>query len=363
MQPGKRSMIRDMTEALIVLILIACMVKVMVNVTALQGTARVVNYTGIVRGATQRLIKLELMHMPNRDLEMRLDGILSDLISEQPGANNLILLPDDEYKACLNDLGVAWLKLKRAIADLRSGEEESELDTLRQSEDYFRLADDTVSAAEVYSQSLATDIQTYENIAIVMMVLAVLVIVYTAFTNVQLLRHNKELDRMAYIDAHTGLPNKGRCEQMLANSAIVEPGTAVIVFDLNFLKKVNDELGHDAGDSLIRNFALLLRNNVPSHHFVGRFGGDEFIVVAHGVDHPYLRAICDKLDEASASFNSTDHGYTLSFARGYALSDDFADETALTYKVLFDKADFNMYEHKKEMKAKLQAERGSTDRI
>lgn len=51
----------------------------MFNITRLQGTARVINYAGLVRGATQREIKLEISQNPNDDLITYLDDILSDL--------------------------------------------------------------------------------------------------------------------------------------------------------------------------------------------------------------------------------------------------------------------------------------------
>lgn len=347
-----RTIIMDFLEALIVLLLIGCMMFVIIKVEALQGTARVINYTGIVRGATQRLIKLELMGRPNEDLEIRLDGIMEDLQTEHIGANGLILLPDESYKACLHALATAWELLKGSVADLREGIPARD-QVLNMSESYFHLADNTVSAAEVYSQELASNIQLYEKFILVLTALEVMLIAYKTINNIRLVKRNRELDRMAYVDAHTGLPNKSRCEQYLNDIRELAPRVAVFMFDLNFLKKVNDELGHDAGDSLIKNFAMILRNNVPSHHFVGRFGGDEFIVIANGADRQDAEKIANAVAEATAKFNSTDRGYTLSFSCGYAISDDFPE---CTYKTLFDKADYNMYENKRAMKAKLGTE-------
>lgn len=60
--------------------------------------------------------------------------------------------------------------------------------------------------------------------------------------------------------------------------------TALCVFDLNNLRTVNNNLGHDKGDEYIRSFAEQLRLAVPSQHFVGRDGGDEFIAILYGVD-------------------------------------------------------------------------------
>lgn len=343
----------DFIEGIFVFIIIINMIIIMIWVNSLQGTARVVNYTGIVRGATQRLVKLELMNRANPDLEHKLDGILADLNSKDTGFNNLILLPDANYKKCLSDLSAAWVGLQSEIVNLREGNDVSE-NVLALSEEYFNLADATVSAAEIYSQNLASRIQKVEIATGIFMLLEILLIIFKSISNVRMIRQMRELDRLAYIDQHTGLPNKSRCMQYLNNTAAVPEHTMVFMFDLNFLKQVNDELGHEAGDSLIKNFAVLLRNNVPSQHFVGRFGGDEFLVIAHGVTKEEMSNMEQKLLEAEDLFNKTAHrGYTLSFSYGYSSSDDFSD---CTYQTLFDKADYNMYEYKKELKGKLKLE-------
>ena len=83
---------------------------------------------------------------------------------------------------------------------------------------------------------------------------------------------NKLLEHRAYTDAHTGLPNKSACKELLGNKEIISEPTACIMFDLNNLKTVNDTMGHSAGDQLILNFARLLRNVSPEKDFVGRYG-------------------------------------------------------------------------------------------
>ena len=51
---------------------------------------------------------------------------------------------------------------------------------------------------------------------------------------------------------------------------------------MNDLKVVNDSLGHLAGDTLIMNFAHIIRTSIPEKYFVGRYGGDEFIIIYAG---------------------------------------------------------------------------------
>ena len=71
------------------------------------------------------------------------------------------------------------------------------------------------------------------------------------------------------------------------------------MFDMNNLKQINDSLGHAAGDSAIQNFARMLRLSVPEHYFVGRFGGDEFLVILHHADASLLDTIIASLQGMS----------------------------------------------------------------
>lgn len=120
----------------------------------LQGNARVINYIGIVRGATQRLIKKELNHVPDDELMQRLDNILSGL-SDGSDELDLRRLECDEFQSMLVEMKEDWEDIKMQIAGYRDGSSASQLYEL--SEDYFELADDTVFTAEAYAE------QTVQN--------------------------------------------------------------------------------------------------------------------------------------------------------------------------------------------------------
>lgn len=119
------------------------------SINRIQGNARVINYTGIVRGATQRLIKKELNNVPDDQLIDRLDGILKGL-SEGSEEFGLIKLNDREFQELLADMDEAWKDIKKEIINYRNG---SNGDTLFEiSETYFELADQTVMTAELYAE-------------------------------------------------------------------------------------------------------------------------------------------------------------------------------------------------------------------
>lgn len=118
----------------------------------LQGNARIVNYSGIVRGATQKLVKEELYGEANDDLIEKLDGILYDL-QHGKGENQLERMTDETYCSLLGQVQTSWDEMKREIFRVREG---GELDSLfLQSEAFFSLADKLVSAAELDSEKQA----------------------------------------------------------------------------------------------------------------------------------------------------------------------------------------------------------------
>lgn len=121
------------------------------TITRMQGNARAINYTGIVRGATQRLIKQELNGSPNDQLVHKLDGILEEL-SSGTGENDLAVLPDTTYQNLLLQMRQSWTELKAEIEQVRRHGHGQRL--FNMSEAYFELADKTVSAAEAYSERI-----------------------------------------------------------------------------------------------------------------------------------------------------------------------------------------------------------------
>lgn len=163
---------------------------------------------------------------------------------------------------------------------------------------------------------------------------------------VNMRRRNHQLEQKAFPDQHTGLPNKGRCEEFFYDTELMQQTIACIVFDLNNLKIANDTLGHSVGDQLIANFARLLRNAVPAPNFVGRYGGDEFMAVIYDASRQDVEAILSQLKKDVQEFNRLHHGgeyVEVSYAYGWALSTELPN---CSFRVLFDKADRNMHENK-----------------
>lgn len=115
----------------------------------IQGNARVINYAGVVRGATQRLMKQELNDTPNDDLIKQLDSILIELRTGQ-GEHQLIRMNSAQFQDLIAEMQSQWELLKEEIYLVRKGGDAQKL--FADSEAYFELADQAVAAAEQYSE-------------------------------------------------------------------------------------------------------------------------------------------------------------------------------------------------------------------
>ena len=158
-------------------------------------------------------------------------------------------------------------------------------------------------------------------------------------------RHNAErLEWAASHDGLTGLPNRFRfLERLGAYLESAEPGSIAVLFiDIDNFKVINDSLGHDAGDQLLQSMSERLRSVVRDRDMLGRFGGDEFIVMLRDVSGSYdpfevaerLRAeIAQPLViDGAELFVTASIGITVSDREGVTTTEMLRDADAAMYR-------------------------------
>ncbi len=96
-------------------------------------------------------------------------------------------------------------------------------------------------------------------------------------------RVNRQLEELATKDFLTDLVNRRRffehLESAMADARIHHTGMSVVIFDLDFFKRINDTFGHDSGDVVLKNTALRVRELLRGSDCAARFGGEEFIIL------------------------------------------------------------------------------------
>jgi diguanylate cyclase (GGDEF)-like protein len=162
-------------------------------------------------------------------------------------------------------------------------------------------------------------------------------------------RAHAELKRLATRDTLTGLPNRAllidRLAQALARSRRTGSEAAVVFCDLDHFKLVNDSLGHDVGDWVLREVAGRLAGAVRPGDTVARFGGDEFVVVADAVTADGARRLAARLHGALESpLQHPDSGeHLISASLGIALAGADVDAQEAVRR-----ADSALYEAKRD---------------
>jgi diguanylate cyclase (GGDEF)-like protein len=126
---------------------------------------------------------------------------------------------------------------------------------------------------------------------------------------------------MAHHDALTGLPNRRRVQEVLVRqvAAAERSGVplSVVCFDLDHFKAVNDTRGHAAGDLVLQEVAETVQQAARPRDVVGRWGGEEFVVVVPGADQEAATTLADRLRAAIAAHRFPD-GVRLTASFGVA---------------------------------------------
>ncbi|WP_347060746.1 sensor domain-containing phosphodiesterase [Blastococcus sp. HT6-30] len=144
-----------------------------------------------------------------------------------------------------------------------------------------------------------------------------------ALDNTQLL---DEIARQATHDSLTGLPNRALLESRV-HTALSRPEcptgrTALLFCDIDRLKRVNDSLGHGAGDEVLREVARRLRSVVRDQDTVARYSGDEFVVLLPGGAEPTAREVADRMRRSlSAPLRVDGQEVFVALAVGIAVSE------------------------------------------
>jgi len=120
------------------------------SLAGMTDDGRVVNYSGIVRGGTQRLIKLELSGKPSDEVIANLDKIIAGL-SEGSKELNLPKVGDSKFISKLNEVNTKWKSLKDLIKNYRQDKAISGK-LIEESENYFKLTNELVYSAEEYAK-------------------------------------------------------------------------------------------------------------------------------------------------------------------------------------------------------------------
>ena len=164
----------------------------------------------------------------------------------------------------------------------------------------------------------------------------------------------EKINRLKYYDTLTDIPNRKFFIDTLRNEIFIAKDTsirhAILFIDLDNFKEINDTIGHDYGDELLKKVAILFKNSIIEGDLVSKVGGDEFFILMRNVaDYSEISTCCERLQSLLNNEISIDdkHVYT-SASIGVTVFPNDGDQTS----ILLKNADTAMYSAKCSGKAK-----------
>lgn len=162
---------------------------------------------------------------------------------------------------------------------------------------------------------------------------------------------------IAYTDALTSLPNRRELEERLehavATAYALERSASVVFFDLDDFKSVNDAHGHAVGDTILAQVGDAVHDLLRSDDTFGRWGGEEYLIVAPGTNHDQATALADRV-RTGLEAHEFAHGLRVTASFGVATSTGNTDARAL-----LSKADERLYQAKREGRNRVAGRHGA----
>lgn len=153
--------------------------------------------------------------------------------------------------------------------------------------------------------------------------------------------------QLAFSDNMTGLANRTAYNHDFSQHSIEPNGIAIIDFDLNCLKLVNDQHGHQAGDRYIMLAANLIEKHFTPLGKIYRIGGDEFVVIVSDCEDICFEPFFEALNNDITKYNQRSNQFKIQIAYGMAIYSSSMDRSLEDTYIRADKA---MYQTKKRQK-------------
>lgn len=174
-----------------------------------------------------------------------------------------------------------------------------------------------------------------------------MIIMINDFTQVRHLL--QQLEKVAALDDLTGVYNRRHFDELAAREIYrfqrYGGALSLIMLDLDLFKNINDTYGHAAGDSVLVAAVRTFRENLRKTDIIGRFGGEEFIILLPETDLPAAAILAEKLRLALEHLVICCNDKTFAVTASFGVTGVVSPDTA-TFEDLFARVDRNLYEAK-----------------
>lgn len=241
-------------------------------IKTLEYDAKQINEVGIIRGAIQRLTKLELNNYPDDEGMNRIEVGLDVLA-------NLDKSYVESYGETVADIQNNWSRYKMVIEELRVTPTEENRNELFDISEALWIQ--TNQAVYLTQRSSELKIAKFKLILPVLLINIMLIVVIALLIKSYV---RDQLEKTANYDALTKIYNRHLLYQVLEReinrSDRYNKEFSFILFDIDNFKRVNDSFGHDKGDLVLIELCRLCEDCIRKSDIFARFGGEEFVIVA-----------------------------------------------------------------------------------
>lgn len=310
------------------------------TVKVLKNDASVINNMGIIRGSVQRITKLEISgnRIDYSNLIEETDRQIESLI-----ADNKRLFSSKEYNdfdiEVIDNIQAEWRDLNLLFTNYQKNPTNHLLtEILNKSERSWDLANFVALSAQEVTESKVSGIKNFYFILLVYTI-NVLAVIWVIYSYVR-----KNLEFKASYDALTGLANRHSYERTIEaeieRSNRYKTKFALIVYDIDYFKKINDTYGHEVGDKILIELSNLVKTILRKTDEVFRVGGEEFAIIAPETDVVSALVLAEKIRkevEVASFYNDIKITLSLGVADSY---------TGRTISDIYRQADMALYKAK-----------------
>ncbi|WP_417614989.1 putative bifunctional diguanylate cyclase/phosphodiesterase [Oceanisphaera sp.] len=235
------------------------------------------------------------------DVQLRFELLWSRIDTLLQGKENLPVREQPGVMPLLSDFVRQLEAWEERIYALRA-DDRAEILALRQELTPYRQQTREINVDNFAGEKVWQQLDVTQNLRLHSSLYLAGLLISGGLMLLMLVRENRRNRYMAYHDMLTGLPNRMFFYQLMTqalNRAQRDKGLlAVHMVDLNGFKAINDSLGHEVGDSLLREVSARLSDTIGAHGQVARLGGDEFVVIQRLQAREDARLMAEQLSQS-----------------------------------------------------------------
>ncbi|WP_432666421.1 GGDEF domain-containing protein [Wukongibacter baidiensis] len=240
----------------------------------IEPDAKAINKLGIIRGSVQRLVKLELHNEQDSELLYSIDTLIDEFKTKKID----IYDSDNKVEDSLEDLEQAWIHLKQLIYIYRVNPTEyNEKVLIEKSEEIWDKSNHTVFISQILSER---KINNYKKSFILFFLNLILVVIIIILIK----KYVKDtLESLVNYDGLTKSFNRNYFNEFLKSQIKISErynkDLSLLILDIDYFKKVNDEHGHYTGDNVLKELSNIVHENIRQSDVFARIGGEEFALI------------------------------------------------------------------------------------